>query len=125
MRFLHKLTAAVYIKLYNRHNYPIKSDVTNVQFYKISYIFVLYQSCSNFAPCVKIGPAPGVICFPDMYVVKVLEISKALSHKAARPPRLHGIVQLNEASRDRIKNGIVLMTWKLHGVFKASSWRSC
>jgi hypothetical protein len=35
VRFLRKLTAAVYIKLYKRHDYPMKSGVTNVQYYNI------------------------------------------------------------------------------------------
>jgi hypothetical protein len=33
VRFLHESTAAVYIKLYKRNNYPMKNDVTNVQYY--------------------------------------------------------------------------------------------
>jgi hypothetical protein len=31
---LHAMTAAVFIKLYNHHNYLMKSDVTNMQYYK-------------------------------------------------------------------------------------------
>jgi hypothetical protein len=34
--FREKRTAAMYIKLYKRHDYPMKSDVTNVQYYKHS-----------------------------------------------------------------------------------------
>jgi hypothetical protein len=37
MWFLNKLTAAVYIKLYKRHDYPMKNDVTNMQYYKYIY----------------------------------------------------------------------------------------
>jgi hypothetical protein len=122
VRFVHELTASVYIKLYNCQVYPFKATLQTCSIIKY-HILVLYQSCSNFAPCAKIGLALGVICFPDMYIVKFLEISKALSHKAVHPLRLHSIVQLNEAPRDHIKNGVVLMTWKLPGVFTASSGR--
>jgi hypothetical protein len=37
VRFLHESTVAVYIKLYKRQDYPMKGDVTNVQFYKVFY----------------------------------------------------------------------------------------
>jgi hypothetical protein len=32
--FIHGSIAAVYIKLYKRHDFPMKNDVTNVQYYK-------------------------------------------------------------------------------------------
>jgi hypothetical protein len=35
VRFLYESTTAVYTKLYKRHDYPTKSDVTNVQYYNI------------------------------------------------------------------------------------------
>jgi hypothetical protein len=41
VRFLHKLTAAVYIKVYKCHDNLMKSDVTNMQYYKIDLSFLL------------------------------------------------------------------------------------
>jgi hypothetical protein len=35
----------------------------------------VYQVCSNKSPGVKIGPAPGVIDFPYMHIVKTLKSS--------------------------------------------------
>jgi hypothetical protein len=32
VRLLHKLTAAMYIKPYKRHSYPMKIDVTNIHY---------------------------------------------------------------------------------------------
>ena len=37
-------------------------------------VVVLYQVCSNHAPRVKIGPAPGVACFTQTYIGKSLKI---------------------------------------------------
>jgi hypothetical protein len=34
VRCFNESTTATYIKLYNRHYYPMKSDITNVQYYK-------------------------------------------------------------------------------------------
>jgi hypothetical protein len=35
VRFLQKSTADLYIKQYKRHNYPMKTDVTNVHYYNM------------------------------------------------------------------------------------------
>jgi hypothetical protein len=36
VRYLQKSTAAVYINQYTSHDYPMKSDVPNVQYYKVA-----------------------------------------------------------------------------------------
>jgi hypothetical protein len=36
-------------KLYKRHDYPMKSDVTNVQYYKIIYIYPDIESNSAWS----------------------------------------------------------------------------
>jgi hypothetical protein len=37
---------------------------------ELKYLYFKYQVCSNKCPGVKIGPAPGVIDFPYLYIVK-------------------------------------------------------
>ena len=88
---LHRLMLGKHGKIFLSETIRPRALIFGMQHHLVD----LYQTCSNFTPGAKNGPAPGVTCFTKAYIGKHIEkifLSQTLSPRALLIGMSHHLV---------------------------------